>query len=620
MKRSLLLFIAIGFIVSAMAQYKPYSNTANSKVKVPKTTFQIDDQVVGAKATNTTVISDAILADEIVMQTVYDLQSNAAMQHRIYRYDDGSIGAVSMMAHLDDFTDRGTGYNYYDGTSWAAQPAARIENTKTGWPSYAPLGANGEIVVAHRSGTTPLVLSKRDTRGTGVWTQLEIPSPAASPGMLWPRMVTNGPDHMNVHVICLTAPTGNGGVVYEGMDGAVVYNRSLDGGETWDGWQLLDGMTSAEYLGFGGDSYAWAEPHGNTLAFMLGDNWNDAFVMKSMDNGDSWTKEMIWNCPFNLWAGGDTTGDFNCMDGVMALAIGPDDVVHTTIGFMRANGDETGAKFYFPWTDGLIYWNDNMPEFPQELDPEWLDENGYMIGWVQDTMVWYGDVTQLAYYYNSMSGIPSVVVDDANQVFAFWSGVTELLDINNYFLRHIYARASVDGGDTWRDYIHYVSSDFLYQWSEIVYVSTSPTTSAEKIYFSFQEDGEAGTYLKGSQGAQGQVSITNNNITFSDVAKADIINWGVGVNNQKAESFAVAQNYPNPVNGNTAINVHLTQPGNLSLAVTNVVGQQVMQLTKGAVNAGSYQFIVDGSGLSAGVYFYTVTVNNQSVTKRMIVE
>jgi len=619
MKRSLLFFIAIGFMVSAMAQYKPYSNNPNSKVKVPSPTIQIDDQVIGAQATNLTVTSDAILVDEITMQTVYDLQSNSACQNRIYRYDDGAIGVTTMMAHLNDFSDRGTGYNYYNGTSWGTQPAARIETVKTGWPSYAPMGANGEIVISHQSGTTPLIVSRRDTRGTGAWSQTELAPPAGASGMLWPRAVTGGPDNMNVHVICLTAPTGNGGTVYNDLDGALLYCRSLDGGATFEDWQLLDGMTSSEYLGFGGDAYAWAEPRGNTLAFMVGDNFNDAFVMKSLDNGDTWVKEMIWDCPFDLWAGGDTTGDFNCMDGVMALAIGPDDVVHTTIGFMRANGDETGAKFYFPWTDGLIYWNDQMDEFPQELDPVWLDENGYIIGWVQDTMAWYGTIDQLAYYYCSMSSMPNMLVDDANQVFVFWSGVTDLLDINNFFLRHIYARASVDGGANWRDTIAYVSSDFLYQWSEIVYVSVASSTT-DMIYYVFQEDGEAGTYLKGSQGAQGQVAITNNNITVAEIAKDDIILFGVGVDNKPAESFSVAQNYPNPVVGRTAININLTQPGTLNLAVTNVVGQQVMNYNKGAVNSGNHQFVIDGSGLPAGIYFYTVTVNNQSVTKRMIVE
>ena len=45
-----------------------------------------------------------------------------------------------------------------------------------------------------------------------------------------------------------------------------------------------------------------------------------------------------------------------------------------------------------------------------------------------------------------------------------------------------------------------------------------------------------------------------------------------------------------------------------------------MSINKGHQNAGNVQFVINGSQLPAGVYFYTVTVNDQSVTKKMIVE
>lgn len=41
--------------------------------------------------------------------------TNSSTENRIYLCPDGTIGATGMMAHLDDFTDRGTGYNYFDG-------------------------------------------------------------------------------------------------------------------------------------------------------------------------------------------------------------------------------------------------------------------------------------------------------------------------------------------------------------------------------------------------------------------------------------------------------------------------------------------------------------------------
>jgi len=622
MKRALLLFIAAGFIVSTMAQIKPLLNNPQSPVKVLEPVAQIDGQVVGLQTPNVTVASDATLADEVIMTSLYDLQTNSSSQQRLYRYEDGTMAGVCIFSHQNDFAERGTGYNYFDGTSWGTPPATRIETTtRTGWPAYAPLGPEGEIVVAHSSGTLPLYINRRDIRGTGAWTQTELAAPTGASGMLWPRMVTSGDDHMSVHVFAMTAPVANSGVVWNDMDGALVYNRSLDGGDTWDGWLQMDLMTSAEYLGFSGDAYAWAQPVGNTLAFVVGDGFNDEFIMKSEDNGDTWTKTIIWDCPYDLWTGVDSTGDFYNSDGSSAAAIGPDGKVHVVFGFGRGSGDIGGATYWTINNDGLIYWNEDMPELPQEMDPDDLYASGNYIGWVPDTNVFYIPTAQYAFYYGSMSSMPTIVVDDFDQVFAFWSGMTMNLDPNNYLLRHLFARASVDGGATWRDTIVDVTGEFVQQWTEFAFPTVASLTTHDKIFLSDQDDDLAGVFLKSTNsGYQGQMEITTNNITVMEVDKNDIIQWGVGINNKPAESFIVSQNYPNPVNGRTVITTKLSQTGNLTLTLVNIVGQKVMNLEKGLISSGTHQLVIDCSNLPSGIYFYTVTLDNQSVTKRLIVE
>ena len=64
--------------------------------------------------------------------------------NRLYLYEDGTIGAAWIRGYdgADPWADRGTGYNYFDGTSWGELPSARIEDVKTGWPSmhlWAPM-------------------------------------------------------------------------------------------------------------------------------------------------------------------------------------------------------------------------------------------------------------------------------------------------------------------------------------------------------------------------------------------------------------------------------------------------------------------------------------------------
>jgi len=256
-----------------------------------------------------------------------------------------------------------------------------------------------------------------------------------------------------------------------------------------------------------------------------------------------------------------------------------------------------------------------MPELPQAMDPDELYANGNYIGWVLDTNIFYMPIAQYAFYYSSMSSMPSIVVDEYNYVFAFWSGMTMNLDPNNYMLRHIYARASIDGGTTWRDSIFDVTGSFTQQWTEFAYPTVANKTN-NNIYLIEQDDDLAGVFLKSTNaGYQGQMDITVNNITLMEVDKDDIIQWGVGVNDKKTETFTVSQNFPNPVNGVTTIRVTLTKPGNLSLTLTDVVGHQVMKLDKGVVNAGAHQFNPDVSRLTPGTYFCIVQFNDQNTLR-----
>jgi len=81
----------------------------------------------------------------------------------------------------------------------------------------------------------------------------------------------------------------------------------------------------------------------------------------------------------------------------------------------------------------------------------------------------------------------------------------------------------------------------------------------------------------------------------------------------------VTQNYPNPFSQTSQIDVSMKNAGDLSLKVTNLLGQEVMMVRKGLVPAGSYSFTIDGSDLKDGVYFYTVKTNETEVTKKMII-
>ncbi len=85
-------------------------------------------------------------------------------------------------------------------------------------------------------------------------------------------------------------------------------------------------------------------------------------------------------------------------------------------------------------------------------------------------------------------------------------------------------------------------------------------------------------------------------------------------------SFSLEQNYPNPFNPSTVISYQLPVAGHVSLKVFDMLGREVATLIDEFQQAGKYnsQFSILHSGLSSGVYFYTLSVGNKIETKKMI--
>ena len=86
------------------------------------------------------------------------------------------------------------------------------------------------------------------------------------------------------------------------------------------------------------------------------------------------------------------------------------------------------------------------------------------------------------------------------------------------------------------------------------------------------------------------------------------------------EKFALRQNYPNPFNPTTTINFTLPEPGNVTLKVYNMLGQEVATLINNEHRGASatHSILFDASRLSSGVYFYTLTYGDKTVSKKMV--
>jgi methionine-rich copper-binding protein CopC len=87
--------------------------------------------------------------------------------------------------------------------------------------------------------------------------------------------------------------------------------------------------------------------------------------------------------------------------------------------------------------------------------------------------------------------------------------------------------------------------------------------------------------------------------------------------------FALAQNYPNPFNPSTEISFSLPVASQVQLTVFNVLGQKVTTLLDEQMAAGEHTVTwdghnSDGASVSSGVYFYRISANSFSQTKKMM--
>ncbi len=87
-------------------------------------------------------------------------------------------------------------------------------------------------------------------------------------------------------------------------------------------------------------------------------------------------------------------------------------------------------------------------------------------------------------------------------------------------------------------------------------------------------------------------------------------------------SFVLEQNYPNPFNPSTTIRFSIPFTGTKSqrttLTIFDLLGREVATLIDSMLDPGSYSAVWNGTGMTSGVYFYTLTSGTHSAAKRLI--
>jgi len=182
-----------------------------------------------------------------------------------------------------------------------------------------------------------------------------------------------------------------------------------------------------------------------------------------------------------------------------------------------------------------------------------------------------------------------------NSVQLKWSTATEK---NNY------------GFEIQRRVKNYYSQEFSY-WEIVGFVAGNGTTTIKNDYSYNDENLKAGTY----QYRLKQIDF-NGIYELSDVVEVDI--------NTPIE-FSLEQNYPNPFgnaihsnNPSTKISWQSPVSSRQTIKVFDVLGKEVAVLFDEFREAGYHTIEFKADGLSSGIYYYTLTVDNFTSTKKFV--
>jgi hypothetical protein len=635
MKKTFTYLVAIIFCSTIVAQNSPYKIKNGDVSSVTPKNMISGNETLSNLITNTnpnTIASKVMSMDEVLIgTTTYDLQSNASVDNRLLRHNDGTISATWTMSaqYASAYSDRGTGYNFYDGSTWDSNPTSRLESSRGGWPSILATNSGKEIAITHNTDNGYLLMTHRTSVGSGTWDE-QIISSMDSNGVytdiIWNRAVTGGSNGESIHMVGVIAPTGLGGTIWNGLDGALVYYRSQDGGVTWDIKDMqLPTLDTSKYVGFNGDDYAIAA-QGETVVVAYFGDFDDSAILKSTDNGNTWTSTVFLDFPIDKYttdSGIDLDADgvmdsVYSTDGAGTVLLDNTGTAHVFFGNMRLLDADLGdgTSSYFPGTSGIIYWNENMGPDDYANNPIsspslWYSNLPQMIAWAQD---YDGDgilnYVGIPTYYLSLDCMPSAGIDNNGNIFVTYSSLIENIDQGSQNFRHVQAIKSMDGGTTWSTPKDITPHDLWGGAQECVFARMDRNVD-DKIRLIYQKDFEPGLAVRGDEDI-----IDLNEIIYLELDTTELSSTTTSViNNDVKIDFSV---YPNPANEEITLEFISNNGNKMNLSITNILGERIKQYSISPI-MGTNRYNIDLNDISNGIYFLNFNNNTLKYTEKIII-
>ncbi len=377
-----------------------------------------------------------------------------------------------------------------------------------------------------------------------------------------------------------------------GNDGTLL--RTNDGGATW---QQMQNTADSQNIDF----YDVISPASGVIIASGEVHWNQPGIAISRDGGETWQTPQM---PANV------------RSGISSVTF-----ITPSVGFA------TAGSYVLNTIDGGLTWSATEIAKPYFLNHiAFTDaQHGIVCGGMHD-----------------MTGFTMHTND---------GGATWTNDNDNY-IEPVFTAQSTDATHTWRvggdpEFGGYIShtNDGGVSWSHLVLPDAAPGVT--DVFFSDSLHGVAvsgihvlATNDAGETWSQTQLTQSGNPLYSMTVDQSGAF-WVVGWNgailktssNPSAvaspsatlSSFALQQNFPNPVSQATQISFTTPSQSNVSLNIYSVDGKEVKTLIESAtMDAGTHSIGWDATGndgarLTNGTYLYKLTAGELTMMKRLTI-
>ena len=584
--------------------------------------------------------------------TFYDWQTNTAGKNLTMNFPDGCVGFAYVYSGDASHSDRGTNIAIYNPATdeWTTSGGS-IEDHKTGFGCAARYGQNGIVVVSRNPATYTCEVYIIDNKDNLAYQSVEpiyvMPGNQDLHNPHFPAVMCTGPDHNHIHILV----TAYDEVSEEGQTNPFYYFRSMDGGETWEEYMKIPqlGRDFCPQYGSGQDAYFMENRGGNQLNIVVNTRRGNGIVLTSNNEGNTWETTEYYQHPGIDVDYGENLG---YMYPRWTSALWDNNgVLHLAYEFGGGSGDATSTNYY-PGIGGIVYWNSEMPyrgteplacdpnnprpcipgqpfiadsayinndiyaswwlwsDAPHEMWPEYIGYVTPLDGEEQPLVDPYeateffsydAGMTNHGHYNGGVCEMPVLLMTpDQTMMVAVWIALddhhTGMGATNDLTLMKVFARASMDKGETWTPMKH-LTTDFMFELSECVYPQAA--IAGNKLVIAVQMDAEPDSFLIGSGGDLVAEDNYYQGMTFDLL---DLFGYDGVEEQQQVVNNTTMSIYPNPAT--EQLNVALNQ--NTEIVIYNIMGQKVMS-QEGRVGANS----INISELNAGIYFVNAGTQSQ---------